>query len=35
MIRNQPDFFGGGDPQGDLFGGAEPAQPAWRPAANQ
>ena len=28
---DQPDFFGHSGPQGDLFGGAEPAQPAWTP----
>ena len=29
--RHQQDLFGNSDPQGDLFGGAEPAQPAWQP----
>lgn len=30
-MATEPDLFGDGDAQGDLFGPAEPAQPAWKP----
>jgi hypothetical protein len=30
-MAKQPDLFGNDDPQGDLFGPAEPVQPAWTP----
>ena len=29
--RQGPDLFGESDQQGDLFGPAEPSQPAWTP----
>lgn len=30
-MTKQPDLFGNADPQGDLFGATEPAQPVWKP----
>lgn len=29
--HDEPDLFGNTDPQGDLFGAAEPVPPAWQP----